>query len=128
MEGRTQALSVAEIYVMGMKKYGDSQAGLENWKSDLLKFVSKEFHDQLNSSNCQIQKKANDEVSLWVAATEISFFFRSTWGKDINNKNKALQYLHHAQLLERKFNDQYIIQVINHSIRTCNENKYVTLE
>ena len=102
--------------------------GLENWKEDLYKFVSNEFHDKLNSTDIAEQKAATDEVRTWVAANDVSFFFRKTWGKEANNKAKALQYLHHAQLLERKFNDQFIIQVINHSIRSCLENKYQIIE
>lgn len=128
MEGRTEPLSFSEMYVLGIKKYGDSQMGLENWKEDLYKFVSNEFHDKLNSTDIAEQKAATDEVRTWVAANDVSFFFRKTWGKEANNKAKALQYLHHAQLLERKFNDQFIIQVINHSIRSCLENKYQIIE
>ena len=128
MNVKSDLLSISEIFALGMKKYGNLQDGFENWKGDLMKFVSEEFHDQLNSPNRQIQKQANDLASLWTSTTEISFFFRSTWGKKADNKSKALQYLRHAQLLERKYNDQYVIQIINHSIRTCLENKCACLE
>lgn len=128
MESKTQPLSISELYVMGMKKYGDSQTGLEKWKEDLYRFVTPEFHKLLNSKNIEEQRKATDEVSMWMSTNEISFFFRNSWGKDASNKNKALQFLHHAQLLERKFNDQFIIQVINLSIKSCLENRYQFLE
>lgn len=40
-----QTLSVSELYVIGMKKYCMHEEGLENWRKDLMNFVSKEFHD-----------------------------------------------------------------------------------
>lgn len=126
--GRSEPLSISEMYVIGIKKYGDLETGLENWKADLYKFVSQEFHDMLNSSNIEERKNAINEVSIWVSTNEASFFFRNTWGNEPSNKSKALQYLHHAQLLERKFCDQFIIQIINNSVRTCLENKYHFLE
>ena len=128
MRRSSESLSTSEMYVIGIKKYGDIETGLENWKEDLYKFVSPEFHDMLNSSNIEERKNAINEVSIWVSTNEASFFFRNTWGSEPSNKLKALQYLHHAQLLERKFNDQFIIQIVNHSVRTCLENKYHFLE
>lgn len=124
MDSGNNNLSVSELYVIGKKKYGSSETGLENWKSDLLKFVTTEFHESLNSSDIKVQKKANQEVALWINTTDISFFFRGMWGDESENKLKALEYLHHAQILERKFNDQLVIQVINRAIRSCLENKY----
>lgn len=124
MENRQETLSISELYVIGKKKYCGQNEGLENWKTDLMKFVSKEFHELMNSENRQEQKKAMEELSLWLNTTHISFFFRDSWGNDSDNKKKALEYLHHAQLLERKFNDQYIIQAVNQAIKACNENKY----
>ncbi|KAK8849293.1 hypothetical protein M9Y10_018662 [Tritrichomonas musculus] len=124
MDKENQTLSVAELYVIGKKKYCIEEEGFENWRKDLMKFVTKEFHDRLNSDDRKDQKKANEELSLWQSTTNISFFFRESWGNDSDNKKKALEYLHHAQILERKFNDQYIIQAVNQAIKSCNENKY----
>ena len=127
MDKRNEPLSVAELYVIGKKKYCKHDDGLENWKTDLMKFVTKEFHDQLNSNDRKEQKKATEEISLWINTTHISYFFQETWGKDSDNKKKALEYLHHAQIMERKFNDQYIIQAVNQAIKACNENKYQSM-
>ena len=124
MERENETLSVSELYVIGKKKYFQEEEGLENWRKDLMKFVTKEFHDRMNSNDRKDQKKANEELSLWLSTTHISFFFRESWGKDSDNKKQALEYLHHAQILERKFNDQYIIQAVNQAIKSCNENKY----
>ena len=124
METGNESLSISELYVIGKKKYGGHQDGLDNWKTDLLKFVSKEFHDSLNSKNRKEQKKAYEEVSLWINTTHISFFFRESWGDESESKAKALQYLHHAQILERKFNDQIVIQALNQAIKSGNENRF----
>lgn len=124
MENGNERLSISEMYVIGKNKYSKHEEGMENWQKDLMRFVSREFHEQLNSENRREQKKANDEISLWINTTHISFFFQETWGKDSDNKKIALECLHHAQLLERKFNDQYIIQVVNQAIKACNENKF----
>ncbi|KAK8894989.1 hypothetical protein M9Y10_023431 [Tritrichomonas musculus] len=124
MDKENQTLSVSELYVIGKKKYCIHDGGLENWKNDLMKFVTKEFHDRLDSDDRKDQKKAYEELSLWINTTHISFFFRETWGNDTDNKKKALEYLHHAQILERKYNDQYIIQAVNQAIKACNENRY----
>ena len=124
MEKRNDTLSVAELYVIGKKKYWSKEEGLENWKTDLMKFVSNEFHEQLNSEDRKIQKKANEEIALWINTTNISYFFRESWGNDSDNKKNALECLHHAQILESKFNDQYIIQAVNQAIKACNENRY----
>lgn len=51
MERKSEPLSTAEMYVIVIKKYGNKQEGLENWKTDLYKFVTPKFHDMLNSSN-----------------------------------------------------------------------------
>ena len=124
MDKENETLSVSELYVIGKKKYCHKEEGLENWRKDLMKFVTKDFHDRLNSDDRRDQKKANEELSLWLSTTHISFFFRESWGNDTDNKKKALEYLHHAQILERKLNDQYIIQAVNQAIKDCNENKY----
>lgn len=79
---------------------------------------------RLNSEDRKDQKKANEELSLWQSTTNISSFFRESWGKDSDSKKRALEYLHHAQILERKFNDQYITHAVNQAIKSCNENKY----
>lgn len=128
MDATSEPLSISEMFVIGKKKYGDNQIGLENWKTDLLKFVSEDFHDLLNSEDSAVQKKANDELALWINTTDLSFFFKGMWGDEYDNKNKALQYLHHAQILERKFNDQFVIQVINRAIRACLENRFQFME
>ena len=128
METGNETLSVSELYVLGKKRYGNKQNGLENWKTDLLKFVTQEFHDRLNSSSVAEQKKANDEVTMWINATDVSFFFRGSWGDQSDSRSKALQYLHHAQLLEHKFNDQFVIQVINRAIRSGLENRYQMMD
>ena len=127
MDKENRTLSVAELYVIGKKKYCIEEEGFDNWRKDLMKFVTKEFHNRLNSEDRKDQKKANEELSLWQNTTSISFFFRESWGNDSDNKKKALEYLHHAQILERKFNDQYIIQAVNQAIKSCNENRYLFL-
>lgn len=86
-----QTLSVSELYVIGMKKYCMHEEGLENWRKDLMNFVSKEFHDWLNSNDRKDQKKSSEELSLWISTTNISFFFRETWGNNSDNKKKALE-------------------------------------
>ena len=92
--------------------------GFENWKTDLLRFVAQDFHDSLNSSDRKEQTEADQELALWINTTDISFLFRGTWGDKSDNRSKSLQCLHNAQILERKFDDQYIIQAINRAIRT----------
>ncbi|KAK8865179.1 hypothetical protein M9Y10_010715 [Tritrichomonas musculus] len=96
MDKENQTLSVAELYVIGKKKYCIEEEGFENWRKDLKNFVTKEFHDRLNSYDGKDEKKANEELSLWQSTTNISFFFRESWGKDSDNKKRALEYLHHA--------------------------------
>ena len=92
MERKSEPLSTAEMYVIVIKKYGNKQEGLENWKTDLYKFVTPKFHDILNSSSIEERKKAIEEVSIWVSTDETSFFFQNAWFKDVNNKTKALQF------------------------------------
>ena len=65
-------------------------------------FVTKKFHDQLNSIDLKKQKRTSEEIALWIITTHFSFFFQETWVKDGDNIKKVLEYLH-----------QYIIQVFN---------------
>ena len=76
----------------------------------------------MNSAYRKEQKKANEEISFWINTTHISYFFREIWGNDSDNKKKANEYLHHAQLLERKFNDQYIIKLLT---KQCNKKMHL---
>lgn len=123
-----EKMSISEVYAEGKKKYSDKEKGLENWKADLMNFVTKEFHEKLNSKDNMQQKEAEDLVSMWISTTYISFFFRDSWGDEQNNKSQALQYLHHAQLLEQKFDDQMVIQVIDRAIESCRINKFALID
>ena len=78
MDKENQTLSVAELYVIGKKKYCIEEEGFENWRKDLMNFVTKEFHERLNSEDRKDQKKANEELSLWQSTTNISSFFRES--------------------------------------------------
>lgn len=115
--------SPSAMYVKGSKLYGSNETGLEKWKNDLLRFVSEDFHNSLNSDDADVCRKANQEISLWMSTTNLSFFFRGSWGSDQNNKMKAMQYLNKAQLLEEKYNDQPVIEIIDRAIESCFENK-----
>lgn len=96
MDTGKKNLSVSELYVIGKKKYSDNNTGFENWKTDLLRFVAQNFHDSLNSSDRKEQTEADQELALWINTTDISFFFRGTWGDKSDNRSKALQCLHNA--------------------------------
>lgn len=112
-------LSTSEMYIIGKQKYANTQTGMEMWKSDLMRFVSEEFHNMLNSSDSNVSQSAIQELVLWASTTGLSLFFQGTWGSDQNNKSLAMQYLNTAQMLEQKFNDQMIIEIIDLAILDC---------
>ena len=75
MEKRNEQLSISELYVIGKKKYCKHEEGLENWKTDLRILKS-----QLNSNDRKEQKKASEEISLWINTTHISFLLPRNLG------------------------------------------------
>ena len=86
MDKENQTLSVADLFVIGKKKYRNEEEGFENWRKDLMNFVTKEFHDRINSEDRKDQKKANEEHLLWQSTTNISFFFRESLNVYIMHK------------------------------------------
>lgn len=117
-------MSTSEMYVIGKQKYGDLQTGMEQWKSDLMRFVSEDFHNLLNSPDNSLSQSAIQEVVLWASTTGLSLFFENSWGSDHNNKSMALQYLNKALMLEQKYNDQMIIEIIDLAIQDCCDHVY----
>lgn len=117
-------MSTSEMYVIGKQKYGDLQTGMEQWKSDLMRFVSEDFHNLLNSPDNSLSQSAIQEVVLWASTTGLSLFFENSWGSDHNNKSMALQYLNKALMLEQKYNDQMIIEIIDLAIQDCCDHAY----
>lgn len=119
-----QNLSTSEMYVIGKQKYGDPQKGLQMWKDDLMRFVSEDFHNSINSEDSSVSQSAIQEIVLWASTTGLSLFFQNSWGSEHNNKSMALQYLSQAQMMEQKYNDQLVIEIIDLAIQDCCDNAY----